>query len=437
MLNYKLIYSKADNTMTYHLAKYTFSDNFNQFNEHRIINMTVNNDLMCLYSTCIANNANYARVYRQHPGSNVYYTFMFAIDMTQQIMQQIMQNTAYLHVLTIGGNPNVYHIIASNSTKLIAGFAIFINDGNPVIIDTFTSLQPDKLINYIYVTGSYIYAVGCTADSSYVIKTHVPHRNPGGQKLKPKDKPLKWTIVFECDYKLYTSDFASQNIVFTCTCTQNGTRFVNKYILNTADDTVTCSSHTYACERTTYYRTYTMNSLYDGHFILQDNNIINGHYIGTNDDAHNTWSNHHDFYHTADNPCWTVPELSWIKPDGSSHMITILTALSLPYFESFSFISPDVLRITWHNELGSRIRVLYHFDPDALTATPIMYVNDATFTKTHLMQTLVHTDDMLCLLSREPIITKDDIHTWLEPILPNELCELVHGYCRPVLPVII
>ncbi len=160
--------------MTYHLAKYTFSDNFNQFNEHRIINMTVNDDLMCLYSICIANNASYARVYRQQPGSNVYYTFMFAIDMTQQFKQQIMQNTAYLHVLTIGGNPNVYHIIASNSTKLIAGFAIFINDGNPVIIDTFTSLQPDKLINYIYVTGSYIYAVGCTADSSYVIKTHVP-----------------------------------------------------------------------------------------------------------------------------------------------------------------------------------------------------------------------------------------------------------------------
>ncbi len=426
--------------MTYHLAKYTFSDNFNQFNEHRIITVTFNNGLICLYTYNKSDYSKYVRVYRQQPGSDVNYTLIFAIEIIRKFKFHLMERINTMHVLPADENPNIYHIIASNNLKLIAGLTILTTDGKPDVIDIFTSLNPDnKLFSYIskiYYIGPYIYVIAHMDNISKLIKAHVTHRNPGGQKLRPKDKPLKWSVVVESLCSSFAVGFVNQNIICKFKDSfHDGVRAVSKYVLNTIDGSVTYSEydeHYKFKYGGSYYDTHihASHSLYDGSFMICNNYIINGESIGTTVKAHRNFEYHKQQFDSRTNTYWIIPELYWAKVDGSCHIITILSALTFTHLTSFSFLAPTIMCLTYDKGITT-VDMLYHFDPDALTITPIIFLNKNTRTNTYQNQTCLLANDTLYLLSRVPRIEKADIYTWLEPLLPYELCEIIYEYYQP------
>jgi hypothetical protein len=458
---------------SFHLQRFWFSDQFNQDNDYSILGITYNrHDLLCLNTRHNGTNGRWVRVYRQIDNSETQWQPVFTIDMTEQRKLTYMHTCDCWHVCTVDNNPNIYHLIASHepstlcgTINIAAGFTVFVNNGNPVILDTFTALNSadrpishissigsylygigkkgtalnsaDRPISHISSIGSYLYGIGKKGTTHYVIKANVPHRNPGGQKLKPRDKPLKWSPVFtrETDTQrpLYSVNYEGVKLHFTFKHDFQMKSYIEKYCLNTDDDTFTHSSYTYEYDAG-YYRKYAIQYDYAGHFMFCDNHVINGHAIGNTPEAHNTWVDHHDFVHTADNPCWVVPELHWIKPDGSSHIITLLSTVSVPYVDNFKFVTNNLFSITWTNESGTQVRILYYFDADALNAIPVMVISPDTCIDSYNNYCLIDDNRNIMRLAQ---VNQCDIHDLIAEYFTPDICDIIDTYYRPALPCII
>ncbi len=481
------------NNMTYHLATYTFSDNFNCDNKYSINSITFNQNLMCLYTTnlvAVQHVQRFVRVYRLHPGSVTHYNLVFAIEEPKNNPHISSQLYKSYYVINVAHNPNIYQLIAAQENyeayrgivityyTLTACITVCNDNYNTLILDIFKIATPKQEIHYLHTIDTHLYITGIILDTNTycVCRANITPRNSDecsgdiktstvdtgslaqgrGTAFHPNLHPpvvglqfnvngnglLEWEDLFEqhitgTGTKIVAAECTSLSLNCTyITCDNHLLHNIDKYSMNIIDNTFTCDS--YNCKMNVkYYRLYAFNMRLPGYFILCDINVINGQSIGTDDDAHGSLINHMDFTLTPECPCWTLPELSWVKPDGSSQVITILSVIIFPYFKYFKFITPDIFQVTWHrdNIHGEQLSVLYHFDPETLTAVPITYTEKDTSVIMCQNQCIIDTNTgNLHLLTHASPICTDEVYTMFGTLLPYELCYTVADYCQPVLP---
>jgi hypothetical protein len=451
-----------------------FSDGIQSHTYGELISQSRNRDLWCLTFktweralTSIGWQQTmqiWTHVYRQHATCTYMYDLVFKIELTKEY-NKAGTKFNMVRVCTTD-NPQQYHIITAeeymNAKQFMAcGYLVTMGDDGLVTTEKFKKFTPPIPDKYAKFTtlGHHIYLYyppTYTEPEHVIYRGEIATRNRHGNLLSGRDR----TATFQITHRIqnphdgfpFTSGsiYSKGNNLFLHSYSNTRNKFDQHHKLDILHDGESTVLNTYTrdteVEVGCYPEWVTWDSVDCGYLVLDYDYSFDGICIGHGTDASSQYSNSFYEAHPPNYMRWTNRRLTYRAPDGLVREVRILDAFFDMDIENMAMLSASIVSIEYSYQiphwLSALLTCYYHFDRTQMTLVPISITlvdfcnwKPSAYTMSNDNQMVIINRDQapLAILGPQPDPTE---HSGLADILPPELVDIVHFYCKQPVPYV-